>query len=94
MLTYLGSLIPIMNIESFLTLNMHNFKISEILLISRGQRSVDALAVFIEKQLVPGIQNFSSNAELNSLINVSYHHNVFQTFYFLHFCAMNVIFFL
>ncbi|CAG9538221.1 unnamed protein product [Cercopithifilaria johnstoni] len=35
----------------------------------RGQRSVDALAVFIEKQLVPGMQNFSSNAELDSLIN-------------------------
>ncbi|EFO27224.2 hypothetical protein LOAG_01253 [Loa loa] len=36
----------------------------------RGQRSVDALTVFIEKQLVPGIQNFSSNAELDNQINL------------------------
>uniref|UniRef100_A0A8R1XVF8 Thioredoxin domain-containing protein n=1 Tax=Onchocerca volvulus TaxID=6282 RepID=A0A8R1XVF8_ONCVO len=35
----------------------------------RGQRSVDALSVFIEKQLVPSIQNFSSNVELNNRIN-------------------------
>ncbi|VIO95343.1 Thioredoxin family protein [Brugia malayi] len=35
----------------------------------RGQRSVDALAVFIDKQLVSGMQNFSSNAELNNQIN-------------------------
>uniref|UniRef100_A0AAF5Q1P1 Thioredoxin domain-containing protein n=1 Tax=Wuchereria bancrofti TaxID=6293 RepID=A0AAF5Q1P1_WUCBA len=35
----------------------------------RGQRSADALAVFIDKQLVSGMQNFSSNAELNNQIN-------------------------
>ncbi|VDO45371.1 unnamed protein product [Onchocerca flexuosa] len=35
----------------------------------RGQRSVDALSAFVEKQLVPSIQNFSSNVELNNRIN-------------------------
>ncbi|VDK79955.1 unnamed protein product [Litomosoides sigmodontis] len=35
----------------------------------RGQRSVDALVVFIEKQLVSSIQNFSSHAELDGRIN-------------------------
>uniref|UniRef100_A0A915PTW5 Thioredoxin domain-containing protein n=1 Tax=Setaria digitata TaxID=48799 RepID=A0A915PTW5_9BILA len=36
----------------------------------RGQRSVDALSLFIEKELVPAVQNFSSNIELDSRIDL------------------------
>lgn len=51
---------------------------------------MDALAVFIEKQLAPGMQNFSSNAELNSRINVSYYHEPFNLFFCIHPAALSI----